>query len=590
MCPQANKALRSQNVDLVQENMRLKAEVASRSPQKWVSGRDDAENEQSFWKFAGLYILYAGCVSFLVIATWDTISSVLFRFGRYTVAALEAKIQQYERNTEHLKKALERSDQYIEELESRLRKPESRCQEAPDVHWAGAAGAACEAGANSLSQQQRINMMMRSLSDSERSSICSNPEAEYQAFSRNAAPANDKELQRGHGVNHSDKNLDDASPVFSPATPSSAFRSLTLRSPGVREKKVVFKAASHLRRLNFDDFPSPEKNHGSPVAKTSCGPDKPPKCPPSKADSEASKSALWDAWPRSDSTSEPGPSGENSASRATSGPAAHQSHDEASMDAAYMDKISELDSMMLDGESCSSRGSRLSLGSCPSEDLDSTVVPDPQGCAHVSSSPSLDDSAHQDQHGAQEGPSGASAAEQRTKFGSEGAGVSSHTDELSFDLLFQPLDSGADPGAKPPNSSSCQPANAVKEKQATISQPTKRKSHSPFNTNSPTKLSKLMWGLSNKSCVTYQLGFVLFWFFFWSPGMTLCWIHGASEWFCEFDLGSFMDRPKEATCLSHCHFSPPLFSHRTRPMILKFVFSHWVTVWNMLEWMFFSTI
>lgn len=32
--PQANKALRSQNVDLVQENMRLKAEVASRSPQK----------------------------------------------------------------------------------------------------------------------------------------------------------------------------------------------------------------------------------------------------------------------------------------------------------------------------------------------------------------------------------------------------------------------------------------------------------------------------------------------------------------------------------------------------------------------------
>lgn len=32
--PQANKALRSQNVDLVQENMRLKAEVVSRSPQK----------------------------------------------------------------------------------------------------------------------------------------------------------------------------------------------------------------------------------------------------------------------------------------------------------------------------------------------------------------------------------------------------------------------------------------------------------------------------------------------------------------------------------------------------------------------------
>lgn len=379
-----------------------------------------------------------------------------------------------------MKKALERTDQYIEELESRLRKPESRCQEAQDVHWAGAAGA------NSLSQQQRINMMMRSLSDSERSSICSNPEAEHQALVRN-----DKEL---YGVGHSDKNLEGASPIFSPATPSSAFRSLTLRSPGVREKKVVFKAVSHLRRLNFDDFPSPEKSRGSPAEKLSCGLDKPPQCPPSKADSEPSKSVLWDAWPRSDSTSEPGPSGEGAAAGATPAPAADRSGDEASMDAAYLDKISELDSMMLDGESCSSRGSQLSLGSCPSEDLDSTVVPDPRGCADVSSSPSRVDSAHQDQ-------SRAPAEEQCATLGSEGAGGSSHTDELSFDLLFQPpeasrRDTGADhdPGANPSTSSSChdKPANAVKERQATISQPTKRKSHSPFNSSSPTKLSKLM--------------------------------------------------------------------------------------------------
>ncbi len=32
--PQANKTLRSQIFDLIQENMRLKAEVDSRSPQK----------------------------------------------------------------------------------------------------------------------------------------------------------------------------------------------------------------------------------------------------------------------------------------------------------------------------------------------------------------------------------------------------------------------------------------------------------------------------------------------------------------------------------------------------------------------------
>lgn len=448
--------------------------------------------------FENVFVYYIR-LYWLEVISVSSISSFL-RFGRYTVAALEAKIQQYERNMEHLKKALERSDQYIEELESRLRKPESRCQEAQDVHWAGAAGAAGEAGANSLSQQQKINMMMRSLSDSERSSICSNPEAEYQGFSRNVAlacalPANDKELQKSHN----DKNLEGASPDFSPATPSSAFRSLTLRSPGVREKKVVFKAVSHLRKLNFDDFPSPEKNRSSPVEKLSCDLDKPPKCPPSKEDTEPSKSVLWDAWPRSDSSSEPGPSGEGAASGATSAPAADQSHDEASMDAAYLDKISELDSMMLDGESCSSRGSQLSLGSCPSEDLDSTLVPNPQGCADVSSSSSRGDSTQQEQLGPQDGTSGASAEEQCTTPGSEGAGGSSHTDELSFDLLFQPLegsheDPGADPSGEPSTSSSChdKPANAVKERQATISQPTKRKSHSPFNTSSPTKLSKLM--------------------------------------------------------------------------------------------------
>ncbi|KAL4635750.1 RING finger protein 219 [Arapaima gigas] len=72
---EANKTLRAQNVDLVRENSYLKAEVESRSPQK---------------------------------------------FGRYTVAALEAKISQYERDVKHLQKALERSDKYIEELEARV--------------------------------------------------------------------------------------------------------------------------------------------------------------------------------------------------------------------------------------------------------------------------------------------------------------------------------------------------------------------------------------------------------------------------------------------------------------------------------------
>lgn len=43
-----------------------------------------------------------------------------FRFGRFTVAALQAKVDQYEREMSRLKKALERSDQYIEELEAQI--------------------------------------------------------------------------------------------------------------------------------------------------------------------------------------------------------------------------------------------------------------------------------------------------------------------------------------------------------------------------------------------------------------------------------------------------------------------------------------
>lgn len=72
---EANKKLRTENCSFVRENLRLKAEVDSRSPQ---------------------------------------------RFGRFTVAALQSKVDQHERETSRLKKALERSDEYIEELESQV--------------------------------------------------------------------------------------------------------------------------------------------------------------------------------------------------------------------------------------------------------------------------------------------------------------------------------------------------------------------------------------------------------------------------------------------------------------------------------------
>ncbi|XP_076594268.1 uncharacterized protein obi1 [Chaetodon auriga] len=486
---EANKALRSQNVDLVQENMRLKAEVASRSPQK---------------------------------------------FGRYTVAALEAKIQQYEREVDHLKRALERSDQYIEDLQCRVSKPERTCLDVQE------ASRSSKAVSDALTQQQKISMMMRSLSDNERGSICSNPEAACRTFSRNHSlmfmPSADcKELNKN--LREEQKNEDmESSSDFLPTTPSSAFRSLTLRSPGIREKKVAFKPVSYLRRLDFEEFPSPGKS-GSTMENQFSSLEKFPKGLPSNPDTEPSKSVFWGSWQRPGSN-EPGLSKESSLKGSTSTdfegdkPDSFQMSSEASMDAAYLDKISELDSMMLDGESCSSRDSQISLSSSPLTDLDRTLIPEPQTCPDVLSShggklviqcdqknhPPCDhvDGPLNDKEapkGSAEEGFAAQRSDRETSAhvpGSAGDGGSSQTDELSFDLLFDSVEenkAGPSSSLSPTSqdtdhvnpsssssSSSClsKPVNTRERHALNISQPTKRKSHSPFNTSSPTKLSKLM--------------------------------------------------------------------------------------------------
>nr|XP_046246956.1 ORC ubiquitin ligase 1 [Scatophagus argus] len=480
---EANKALRSQNVDLVQENMRLKAEVASRSPQK---------------------------------------------FGRYTVAALEAKIQQYDREVDHLKRALERSDQYIEDLESRVREPENRRLEVQETCGSS------KAGSEALTQQQKISMMMRSLSDGERRSICSNPEAEYQTFSRKhsfmCGPSADHKEFNKNLTEDQKKDLENTSSDFLPSTPSSAFRSLTLRSPGIREKKVAFKPVSYLRRLDFEDFPSPGET-SSAMENQFSSLNKFPKGLPPNTDMEPSKSVFWGGWQRAESN-DPGPSKESSVKGTTctnlvsDKPDSFQMSSEASMDAAYLDKISELDSMMLDGESSSSRGSQLSLASSPPTDLDNTLVPEPQTCPDVLSSHGGKPVIQCDQRGHllcdtmddKEAPKD-SAEERFAALGSGGEsgarvpgcaghGRPSQTDELSFDLLFDSLEENkAAPceslgGASqdtdhvdPSSSSDCfgKPIKTTRERHAlNIGQPTKRKSHSPFSTSSPTKLSKLM--------------------------------------------------------------------------------------------------
>nr|XP_029513495.1 RING finger protein 219 [Oncorhynchus nerka] len=584
--------LRRQTIDLVQENVRLKAEVASRSPQK---------------------------------------------FGRYTVAALEAKIHQYERDLDHLKKALERSDQYIEELEARgggvaERLPRNP-REAPQGHTDARpeSTSSGEGEAETRVHYQRISATTRSLSDMEKSSVCSGLEGESKTLSAhhnyllttsNAAQLDAvgsdtfRDHRRGFGVTllgHKDSIDADSidaivpSDLFLLSTPSSAFRSLSLKSPSVGEdKKLGYQAVTHLRRLRFEDSvtPSSSSNSVSTVATkrsnhtaqlsngvSSCNAAEPGL---STAAEPLFWAAAWQSRKASDITSvtsvtSPNHNGEEEEEERrqlnTSSGSGHGERnqtagvtedeafmDEAFMDEAYLDKISELDSMMLEGpESCGSAGSHLSSGShlslassLTSADtpdltldlrLDVTLVPEVEGCSELF----LDPDSEQDRGGQTEaegfdlacgikGTSSSPVTVSETRAASlaptstttaTGSGSSSgrdagsedhslldctgpareqghlsdpsQTDELSFDLLFDPLtETRTGPGG--PSawqasanhhhhhdiSSDCCSADrpggdAVREKSAvTPSQATKRKSHSPFNVDSPSKHSKFM--------------------------------------------------------------------------------------------------
>lgn len=447
------------------------------------------------------------------------------------MAALEAKIQQYERDVDHLKRALERSDQYIEELESRVRNTEKRQLETQEALGNN------KGGTEVLRQQQKINMMMRSLSDDERRSICSNPEAESRTFSRNHSlvfmpSADPKEFNRNLIGEQKNEDSESTSFDFLPTTPSSAFRSLTLRSPGIREKKVAFKPVSHLRRLDFDEYSSPAKTSAA-LEKKINSLEKFPKGL-YQTEMESSKSVFWGSWQRSSlrDLPHPGSSKENLAKGTTSAtlireePESLQMSSEASMDAAYLDKISELDSMMHDGESSSSRGSQLSLTSSPHIDLDNTLVPEQQTCANTlsdnnSKHQTLGENKNQCMDNNKDGdvaPTGSDeegfaaqvldGMDSANISGSAERAGSSQTEEMSFDLLFDPLDevksvpsSSLSPETQhqdrvnPSFSSGCassKPVNTRDRSALNGSQPIKRKSHSPFNTSSPTKLSKLM--------------------------------------------------------------------------------------------------
>lgn len=65
-----------------------------------------------------------------------------------------------------------------------------------------------------------------------------------------------------------------------------------------REKKVAFKPAPYLRRLDFEEFPSPGKSSGAIESQFS-NLDKFPKGLPLNTTTEPSTSVFWVGWKKS---------------------------------------------------------------------------------------------------------------------------------------------------------------------------------------------------------------------------------------------------------------------------------------------------
>lgn len=299
------------------------------------------------------------------------------RFGRYTVAALEAKIHQYERDVAQLKRALERSDKYIEELEAQNQRDDPQSEEGVCSNTAS--------GGTQNGGIERIALMRRSLSEMEETSVCTDLDRKCSELPNN----------HGHLLTTSDAcflggtlspQKDGLKDVTVPSTPSSALRSLSLKSPVVcSDRKLGLKPLTYLRKLSFDDCQGPassssinqspesfQGNKGAPFSQ--------------KTAVNSDREVLCGGWmdcgpelPRLDENREKLEPSEDPTGNS-----------EACMDAAYLDKISELDSMMAEGESSNSQVSHLppaSSSSSRSPDFDATQIPELDFCSNLLADP-----------------------------------------------------------------------------------------------------------------------------------------------------------------------------------------------------------
>ncbi|XP_005070383.1 ORC ubiquitin ligase 1 isoform X2 [Mesocricetus auratus] len=362
---EANKKLKLENGGLLRENLRLKAEVDNRSPQK---------------------------------------------FGRFTVAALQSKVEQYERETNRLKKALERSDKYIEELESQVaqlkhsdeskEEMDALCQRAPSADGKGPKGS--DEVVASKSQGDSARLQAGSATSTSASHLTA-PSGRQESTSKtepNCPKNKDRypkptEMLLGMRETPMDAYLEgewgskpsDCAPykeeelydLPAPCTPLS-LSCLQLNTPESRESSVIKagsskKHANHLRKLVFDDF-SDSSNACNNNSEDDISRSENEK----KSDHFAStKTGFWDCCSTSYAQSLEFESNEGNTIANSVGEIPSKlsersgsclskrlncirslemnrtrTSSEASMDAAYLDKISELDSMMSESDNSKS--------------------------------------------------------------------------------------------------------------------------------------------------------------------------------------------------------------------------------------------
>ncbi|KAK2497011.1 hypothetical protein MC885_015515 [Smutsia gigantea] len=363
---EANKKLKLENGGLVRENLRLKAEVDNRSPQK---------------------------------------------FGRFTVAALQSKVEQYERETSRLKKALERSDKYIEELESQIAQLKNSSEEKEAMNSICQRALSTEGKGNKGSQEDMASKNQgdgvgKQLGSSTSSSHLAKPSSSSARQEGTSKPepncskntdlyqkqmeimlnvtdtSMDTYLEREWGnkpsdcIPYKDEELYD---LPAPCTPLS-LSCLQLSTPENRENSVVKaggskKHSNHLRKLVFDDFcdsptvcikDSSEDDRNENEKKSECFTS--PKtgfwdcCSTSYAQSLDFESSEGNTIANSDGEISSKLSEKSGSCLLTKRLNSIRSFEmnrtrtssEASMDAAYLDKISELDSMMSESDNSKS--------------------------------------------------------------------------------------------------------------------------------------------------------------------------------------------------------------------------------------------